>query len=57
MNRPSSYAPILMAAGVTLTLWGAATMWIISAGGLIVVGIGVFRWIRELVSPMPEEND
>jgi hypothetical protein len=47
MTRPTSYAPIVLAAGVMLALWGAATTWIVSAVGLLVIGIGAARWIKE----------
>jgi hypothetical protein len=47
MTRPTSYAPILMAAGLMFTLWGAVTSWILSAAGLIAIGIGAARWIRD----------
>jgi hypothetical protein len=48
MNQPTSYAPIVMAAGAMLTLWGAVTTWIVSAAGLIAIGIGAARWIKDL---------
>jgi hypothetical protein len=48
MSRPASYAPIAVAAGVMLTLWGAASSWIVSVAGLIVIGIGTARWVRDL---------
>jgi uncharacterized membrane protein len=48
MTRPTSYAPIVLAAGVMLTLWGVASTWIVSVPGLIVIGIGVARWRRDL---------
>lgn len=48
MSRPTSYAPIAVAAGVMLTLWGVASTWIVSVGGLIVIGIGTARWVRDL---------
>jgi hypothetical protein len=48
MTRPTSYAPIVLAAGVMLTLWGAASSWIVSAAGLIVIGIGTVRWIQDI---------
>jgi hypothetical protein len=47
MTRPASYAPIVVAAGAMLTLWGAASTWIVSAAGLIAIGIGAARWIRD----------
>jgi hypothetical protein len=48
MSRPTSYAPIVLAAGVMLTLWGAASTWIVSAVGLLVLGIGAARWLQDL---------
>jgi hypothetical protein len=47
MTRPTSSAPILMAAGLMFTLWGAVTSWILSAAGLIAIGIGAARWIKD----------
>lgn len=47
MTRPTSYAPIVLAAGLMFTLWGAVTSWILSAAGLIAIGIGATRWIRD----------
>lgn len=48
MTRPTSYAPIVLAAGVMLTLWGAVSAWMVSAAGLIVVGIGAVRWMKDI---------
>jgi hypothetical protein len=48
MTRPSSYAPIALAAGVMLTLWGAVSMWVVSAVGLIAIGIGAARWLKDV---------
>jgi hypothetical protein len=48
MTRPSSYAPIVLAAGVMLTLWGAVSMWVVSAVGLIAIGIGAARWLKDV---------
>jgi uncharacterized membrane protein len=48
MSRPRSYAPIVLATGVMLTLWGAASIWIVSVAGLILVGIGIACWVRDL---------
>ncbi|MBV9768669.1 MAG: hypothetical protein JOZ32_03785 [Bryobacterales bacterium] len=50
MIRRTSYAPIVLAAGVMLALWGAASTWILSAAGLIVIGIGAARWRRDIQS-------
>jgi putative membrane protein len=47
VSTPTSHAPIVVAAGVMLTLWGAAFLWVVSIVGLIVIGIGVARWRRD----------
>ena len=48
MTRPASYAPIVVAFGVMLMLWGAVSSWIVSVLGLIVIGIGAARWKKDL---------
>jgi hypothetical protein len=48
MTRPTSYAPIVLALGVMLTLWGAVSAWIVSVAGLIVIGIGAARWMKDV---------
>lgn len=48
MTRPVSDAPIVLAFGVMLALWGAATTWIVSAVGLIAIGIGAARWLKDV---------
>jgi len=48
MTRPTSYAPIVLAAGVMLALWGAASTWIVSAIGLLAIGIGAARWFKDI---------
>jgi uncharacterized membrane protein YecN with MAPEG domain len=47
MTRPTSYAPIVLAAGLMLTLWGAASTWIVSVPGVILIGIGAARWVQD----------
>jgi uncharacterized membrane protein len=48
MKRPTSLAPMLLACGAMLILWGVTSTWIISVAGLIVVVIGSARWIKEV---------
>jgi hypothetical protein len=48
MTRPTSYAPIVLAAGVMLTLWGAASIWMLSAVGVVAIGIGAARWLKDV---------
>jgi len=48
MTRPTSFAPIVLALGVMLALWGAASIWIVSVAGLLLIGIGAARWIKEV---------
>jgi len=45
--RPT-YAPALMAGGLMLLVWGAATAWPVSLAGLAVIGTASYRWIRDL---------
>jgi len=47
MIHKPSYAPVLMAAGLTCALWGAVTTWLVSAAGLIVVAFAGVRWLNE----------
>ena len=44
LPRPS-YAPALMALGLTAALWGLVTTWIISAAGLALIGVAAVLWI------------
>jgi len=50
VHRPS-FAPLLMAAGLLFLLWGAVTTWILSAGGLVLIGYAAFRWIQDAHEP------
>jgi len=43
-----SYAPAIMAAGLTCTLWGIVTSWIVSAIGLILTGVAAALWIGDV---------
>ena len=47
MTHKSSYAPVLMAVGLTCTLWGAVTTWLVSAAGLMLVAFAGMRWLNE----------
>lgn len=65
-HKPS-YAPVLMAAGLMCTLWGAVTSWLISVVGLVAISFASARWIRDVnsdpqsapspVQPLPEASD
>jgi hypothetical protein len=48
MTRPTSYAPIVLGAGVMLTLGGVVSTWIVSVAGVIIIGVGAARWIRDI---------
>jgi hypothetical protein len=53
-----SYAPPLMAAGLTCVLWGVVTSWIVSAIGLLLTGVAAALWIGDFgvgpaASPTP----
>jgi uncharacterized membrane protein len=50
MTRPISYAPMVLALGVMLALWGLvsfASMWVVSVLGLLIIAIGAARWWKE----------
>ena len=53
MTHKSSYAPVLMAAGLMCALWGAVTTWLISVFGLIVIACAAIRWLRDTAEPQP----
>jgi hypothetical protein len=43
-----SYAPFLLALGITMLFWGLATSPVMSAGGLVVFAWALWTWIREI---------
>jgi MFS family permease len=42
-----SYAPAVMAVGLTCVLWGVVTSWIVSAIGFVVTGVATALWIGD----------
>jgi heme a synthase len=42
-----SYAPAVMAVGLTCVLWGVVTSWIVSVVGLVVTGVAAALWIGD----------
>ena len=47
LPRPS-YAPPIMAAGITCILWGAVTAWMVSVLGVALVALASVQWIGSL---------
>jgi hypothetical protein len=47
MPQPT-YAPFMLAVGVTMMFWGLATSPIMSASGFIVLAWGLWTWISEI---------
>ena len=43
-----SYAPILLALGITMLFWGLVTSPIMSLGGLVIFVWGAWMWIRQI---------
>ncbi len=43
-----SYAPFLVALGVTMIFWGIVTSPVMSAGGFVVFVCGLWIWISEI---------
>jgi hypothetical protein len=55
-----SYAPALMALGLTFALWGVITTWILSAIGILLTGVAAGLWIGNVgvirTASDPEEH-
>ena len=45
---PPSYAPFLLALGITMLFLGLATSPVMSAGGLVIFIWALWTWIREI---------
>jgi hypothetical protein len=43
-----SYAPFLVALGITMAFWGLATSPVMSAGGFVVFAWGLGSWLRDV---------
>jgi hypothetical protein len=49
LARPT-YWPIVMAAGITLTMWGIATTLLLSGIGLLLFALALAGWVGDLLS-------
>jgi Cytochrome c oxidase subunit IV len=49
-----SYLPVVVAAGVSITVVGVVISWILVALGLLVTLVAVVRWVRQTRSEMAE---
>jgi hypothetical protein len=43
-----SYAPFLVALGITMIFWGIVTSPVMSAGGFVLFVCGLWLWISEI---------
>jgi len=43
-----SYAPFLLALGITMIFWGIVTSVVMSAGGLVLFSWGLWLWISAI---------
>jgi hypothetical protein len=43
-----SYAPFLLALGITMLFWGLATSAVMSAGGFVIFVWAAWMWIRQI---------
>lgn len=43
-----SYAPFLLALGITMIFWGVATSAVMSAGGFVVFVWALWMWIHDI---------
>jgi type IV secretory pathway TrbD component len=49
-----TYLPVIVAAGVTIAIVGVVQAWVITAIGLIITVVAVWRWIRDTRQDMAE---
>ncbi|MEA2735155.1 MAG: hypothetical protein QOE14_1606 [Humisphaera sp.] len=43
-----SYAPFILALGITLFFWGAVTSLVMSTGGFALIVWGLWMWISQI---------
>ena len=51
-----SYAPFLLAVGITMIFWGIVTSPIMSIGGLVLLVWGLSLWISAIASGWREQH-
>jgi hypothetical protein len=44
---PSTYAPVFLALGITLLLFGIVSSYVFSAAGLILMAVSMSKWVGE----------
>ena len=44
----STYWPFFLAMGLTFTVWGLLTTWVIITAGILIFFIALFGWINQL---------
>jgi type IV secretory pathway TrbD component len=49
-----SYLPVLVAAGVAITLVGVVLNWVVFGLGLAIVVVAVVRWVRQMRADMAD---
>jgi hypothetical protein len=49
LARPT-YWPVVMAAGITLVMWGIATTFLLSGIGLLLFALALAGWVGDLLS-------
>ena len=52
-----SYAPILLALGITMLFWGLVTSPIMSLGGLVIFIWAAWTWIRQIAQASRSEHE
>jgi small neutral amino acid transporter SnatA (MarC family) len=59
-TRPTpapTYAPFLLAMGITMMFWGLATSPVMSAGGFVVFVWALWMWIRDIARAWRNQHD
>jgi hypothetical protein len=51
-----SYAPFLLALGITMLFWGVASSPVMSAGGVVLLVWSLWMWIRDIANGWRNEH-
>jgi hypothetical protein len=46
---PSTYAPVFVALGITLLLFGVVSSYVFSAAGVLLMVVSISKWVGELL--------
>ena len=57
-NEPKpTYAPFLLALGITMVFWGLTTSPVMSAGGFAILAWALWMWIRDIAQAWRNQDE